>query len=69
VLGFAEPSTSLSILCKNTRLKPFCQAQRACFDFPSSNFNFRGHKLSTAGVAHAEPFAALNPAKSQPEEI
>jgi hypothetical protein len=53
VLGFAVPSTSLSILCKITRLKPFCQAQEACCDFPSSNFNFVGLKLSTAGVALA----------------
>jgi hypothetical protein len=36
VLGFAVPFASLGILCKNARLKPFCSAKQAGFDFSST---------------------------------
>ncbi len=43
--------TSLSKLCKNGGLKPFCWAKLACFDLSSSNFNLQHHILRTGGVA------------------
>jgi hypothetical protein len=47
VLGFDVPFTSLSKLCKNAGLKPFCWAKPACCNFTSFDFNLQGHILST----------------------
>jgi hypothetical protein len=45
------PFTGLGNVSKFAGAKPFSRAKPACFDFSSSNFNVKGHKLRTSGDA------------------